>query len=312
LRRAALTGATGFLGLHVLPALARAGFQVRILARRAAAPAAWDGLSYETVHGDLSSPQALQALLQDADLVVHAAGLIKARRPADFYAVNRDGTAALAQAARRIAPQARFLMVSSLAAREPQLSDYAASKRQSEQAAQATFADAAGQLCILRPPAIYGPWDRETLTLFKATRNRFAPVAGHGRTAVVHVQDVAAAIAALAQNWRHGVFALADLRPNGYSMQELLGTMAQATGGTPHLLQLPDTLVLAAGHAAGFLNRLTGQAHIFGAGKAREMLHQDWTVSPAEALPAEIYAPRYTLEQGVADTVAWYRRAGWL
>jgi uncharacterized protein YbjT (DUF2867 family) len=111
LRRAALTGATGFLGLHVLPALARAGFQVRILARRAAAPAAWDGLSYETVHGDLSSPQALQALLQDADLVVHAAGLIKARRPADFYAVNRDGTAALAQAARRIAPQARSFRI---------------------------------------------------------------------------------------------------------------------------------------------------------------------------------------------------------
>jgi len=312
LRRAALTGATGFLGLHLLPALLQADFQVRILARGEPPAGPWDGLPFETVRGGLEDPDALAELVRDADLVVHAAGLIKARKPAAFFAVNRDGTAALAAATRRVAPKARFLFVSSLAAREPQLSDYAASKRQAEAAAQAAFADAPDQLAILRPPAIYGPWDKETLTLFRATQGRFAPVAGHGRTAVVHVRDAAGAIAALAQNWRAGQFALADARAEGYAMHELLLAIARATGGRPYLLALPDWLVLAAGHAAGLWKRLTGTVHIFGPGKAREMLFPDWTVSPAELLPAEIFAPRFGLVEGVADTVAWYRQAGWL
>lgn len=315
--RAALTGATGFLGLHVLPALVQAGFEVRILARRDPAPgepaaAAWDGLTFETVRGSLNDAGALKALVQDVDVVVHAAGLVKARSQAEFLQVNRDGTAALAGAMLAQAPGANFLLISSLAAREPGLSDYAFSKRQAEMAAEAIFAGREGQLAIIRPPAIYGPWDRATLAFFQATLLPIAPVLGRGRVAVIHACDAALAIAALAKGWRPGRFVLADERPEGYRMRDVVLAAARATGGRPHVVQLPDALVLAAGQASALWARITGKVQIFGPGKAREMVHTDWTVPGTELLPAEVFTPRVSLEAGFANTVAWYRRAGWL
>lgn len=310
--RAALTGATGFLGIHLLPALVEAGFDVRILARRDPEPGIWQGLAFETVRGDLADAAALAALVQGADVVVHAAGLTKALRGAEFLRVNRDGTAALVNTITSTASGARFLLVSSLAAREPRLSDYAFSKNQAELAVQAAFAGSPEKLAIIRPPAIYGPWDKETLTVFRSTLRPFASIPGRGRTALIHAREAAAAIAALAKSWRAGRYALADARPEGYAMRDLLLAAARATGGKARIVQVPDQIFLAAGSAAGLWARLSGKPLIFGPGKAREMLHADWMVSAAELLPAEIFSPRLGLDAGFADTVAWYRHAGWL
>lgn len=310
--RAALTGATGFLGLHLLPALLQAGYNVRILARRDPSHPAWQGLNFETVRGGLEDTGALAELVRGADLVIHSAGLIKARRGEDFLTVNRDGTVALAAITRRQAPLARFLQISSLAAREPQLSDYSFSKYAAELAARLIFADASEQLAIIRPPAIYGPWDKETLPLFQSTQRRFSAVIGRGRLTVIHAGDAASAIVALTKHWRPGRFTLADDHPQGYRMRDLLLAGAKATGGTPRLVQLPDPVVLAAGRAIGLLARISGKTQIFGLGKAREALHPDWSVSREELLPPEIYTPRFGLDAGFADTVAWYRQAGWL
>ncbi len=285
---------------------------MRILTRREHRHPAWTDLPYQIVHGSLEDEFALTELLRNAQLVVHAAGLIKARDRSEFLRVNRDGTARLAGRTRARAPEARFLLVSSLAAREPQLSDYAFSKRQAELAAEAAFAAAPGRLAIIRPPVIYGPWDKATLGIFKAARLPFTLVPGRGRTAMIHAGDAAAAIAAVATDWRPGQFALADRRPEGYGMRKLLQTAAQATGGTPRLVQVPDAVVLAAGRGAGLWSQLTGKAHIFGPGKAREILHANWGVSSAELLPTAIFKPRFDLQEGFADTVAWYRQKGWL
>ncbi len=312
-RLAAVTGGTGFLGLHLIPALARAGFRLRLLVRRDPAHPAFAGLAFETLRGDLADAGAVEALVRGADVVIHAAGLIKARGRAEFFRVNRDGTALLAGAARRLAPRARFLLVSSLAAREAGLSAYAASKRAGEEAAREAYAGAAEQLAILRPPAIYGPWDRETLALFRASLWRVAPVFGAGRVAVIHAADAAAAIAALAgEAFRPGRFALADSRPEGYSPRALLEEAARATGGRPLLLPMPGQAVLAAGLACGLAGRLRAEPPILTLGKARELLHPDWSVPLAELLPAAVYSPGYGLAAGFAETAAWYRASGWL
>ena len=126
----ALTGATGFIGRHLVRALAEAGWRVRVLLR--SDPAVideWQGLELDVVAGSLADAAALERLVTDVDAVIHLAGAIKASRRAQFFAVNAEGAGAVSQAARRLAPAAHFLHVSSLAAREPQLSDYAASKR---------------------------------------------------------------------------------------------------------------------------------------------------------------------------------------
>ena len=188
-RLAAVTGATGFVGPHLVAALARRGWKLRLLIRRWTPLPSLAGVEAEIVWGDLSDEASLETLVAGADAVVHAAGLIKARRPAEFDAVNRDGTARLSA----LAPDVPFLLLSSLAAREPQLSPYAASKR----AAEEVVARRSGPWLAVRAPAVYGPGDRETLAYFKMARNGFAlqPDCPDARLSLVHVEDLAEAMA---------------------------------------------------------------------------------------------------------------------
>jgi len=309
-RQAAVTGATGFLGAHLVRALSGAGYAVRVLARREPSPPGWGDARVEVVSGVLSDPEALRRLTRGADLVVHAAGVIKAPDPATFMEINRDGTTRLAQIVGEAAPQARFLLVSSLAAREPHLSDYAASKRAGEVAAAAAVP--AERLTIVRPPAIYGPGDRETFTVFKAAAlSPILPVpSAKAKLALIHVEDAAAATVALVTA-PPGVYALADARPEGYAWREIFEAAAHATNRRPRLIDAPPWLLPGLARAAGFIARMNGQPPILTEGKLREILHQDWSVSPAELAPG-LPAPRFSLREGFAHTLAWYSREGWI
>jgi len=310
---AALTGASGFLGRHIGRALEGGGYRVRILAR--AAPSTQDGLeaASELVVGRLDDGEALAVLVRGCEVVVHAAGLIKARRRQDFTLVNVEGSRRLAQAAARHAPDARIVQVSSLAAREPLLSSYAASKRAAEDAMRQVLAP--DRLTIVRPPAIYGPGDRETLALFRAVKSLPMiplPGADRARLALIHVADAARQIAALAQTDASGAtWALADGRPQGYGWKQIMAAAGEALGRRRAFVQLPASAVLAVGAVSAGLARLGGGAPIFNLGKARELLHPDWSVAPSDLAPG---GPplRFDLAGGFADTVAWYRAQGWL
>ena len=305
---AALTGATGFLGRPVAEALLARGYRLRVLGR----PGASFEFPAEIVTGRLDDADALARLAEGAQLVVHAAGLIKARRPSAFLPVNVEGARCMAEAARRQAPDARFVLVSSLSAREPQLSAYAASKAAGEDAVREVLAPE--RLTIVRPPAIYGPGDRETLALFKAIARLPAlpaPGPAKARLALIHVADAAAQIAALADRPASGaVFALADDRPEGYGWLQIVQTAGRALGRAPRLLPTPAAAILALGAVGSLLGRI-GPAQIMTLGKAREALHGDWSVRPEELAPG-LAPPRFDLASGFADTIAWYRSAGWL
>lgn len=312
-RVVAVTGATGFLGQHLVVALACEGARIRILARRDCTHELWRGIPLDVVPGSLEDARALERLAAGADAIVHAAGLIKAHDRAAFLRANRDGTRAIAQAARLYAPTSRFIAISSLAAREPQLSDYAASKQAGEQAVRAVYDNAPDRLVILRSPAIYGPWDRETLAIFKAASRAVVPVFGSGRIAIVHVADAAAAIARLAMGaGAAGLYTLSDTNPAGYRITDLLSEAARAVGSRPRFVRVPDKVLLAVGKASAWWGQRRGHAPIFTAGKAREMLHPDWSVAPNEALPHSIYQSKIGISEGFRETAAWYKAAKWL
>ncbi len=147
----AITGATGFVGGHLIRAARERGYELRALTRGWRPPQ--DGIDW--VEGALDRPEALHKLARGADAVVHIAGLINAPDRAGFAAVNVAGTAAMIDAARRAGVR-RFVHISSLAAREPSLSDYGWSKAKAERLVAASGLD----WTILRPPAVYGPGDR--------------------------------------------------------------------------------------------------------------------------------------------------------
>lgn len=305
-RVVAVTGATGFLGRHLVRALAQAGWTPRVLVRRDPIHPLWRNLEVEVVAGDLKTPGALERLSRGAEVVVHAAGLIKAGSLEGFNVVNRDGALAAAQAAQTAG--ARFILVSSLAAREPALSRYAASKRAGEDAVRDISPDA----LVVRPPAIYGPGDTETLGLFRlAAASPVMPVLSPAaRIAMIHVHDASAKLAGYCKSPASGVVELSDVRPDGYTWTEIMSAAAAVMGRKPRLVRLPDTGILAAGALADAWSFATRTPTIFGFGKARELLHADWTLSSAPM--AEGVPSVFGLLDGFAHTVDWYRTEGWL
>lgn len=309
---AAVTGAGGFVGQHVVMALAQAGWHTRLLMRRPPDRQPWRATGAQLVAGSLSDDSALEQLVEGADAVIHVAGLIKAARRKHFFDINRDATEALARTAKRLSPRAHFVHVSSLAAREPLLSDYAASKRAGEDAVLDVLGSRA---TVLRPPAVYGPGDRETLLFFQLARNRLVPLLGtrDAVVAMIHVQDLARLITSLAAlDPRGGVLTAADDRPAGYRWEELLGAAAHAVGNpAPRFVNAPRSL-LSGVALLGDLARALGSASMLSSQKLRELRHPDWGVSPAELAQVEGWEARFDLDKGFADAVAWYRSEGWL
>lgn len=311
---AAVTGATGFLGRYIVRAMTGAGWQVRILTRQASVHPQLADLKFETVPGDLSDGRALRELVDGADAVIHAAGLIKASSAAAFRTVNVGGTANLVTALKENKPSTRLLMVSSMAAREPQLSPYAETKRRAEEA-MAAMLGSPHDWAVVRPCAVYGPWDRETLAIFRAASRRIFPLPRikNARVALIHAADAAAAIASLCDRGPSGaIFELTDERVGGYSWDEIVSAAETAVGRKVLALPLPGMIVRAAATMNATAARLTRRTPMLTLGKAREILHADWGSAPDRRPPADLWQPKIGLNQGFRDTVSWYRDRLWL
>ncbi len=308
---AALTGGTGFFGRYIAQALAAAGWRVRLLTRSAPIHPQLAAIPLELVLGDLGDRIALSRLVSGARVVIHAAGLVKARSEACFFTVNRDGARNLAESVARQAEPPRFIMISSLAARAPALSAYAASKRTGEEAIAGTL----GSLSwvVLRPCVIYGPWDEEGLTMLHLAQHWAAPAitAPEPRIGMIHARDAAAAVVALCNDeLSHASFEISEARLDGYGWRELLQRIGAALGRVPHAIPVPDIVVRLAGAASDGIAALSGQAGIFGRGKAREILHRDWSIDPARQLPGHLWLPSIDLDSGMRETVASWRGLG--
>lgn len=300
--RIALTGATGFVGRAVMRQLAVRNHEVSVLVRK---PAQFtDSGEARVVAGDLFNKMALADLVKGADAVLHLAGAIKALRREGYFAANRDGTANLAEAA-RAAGTRRFVHVSSLAAREPQLSDYAASKRAAEEVLS-THA-AAMNILIVRASAVYGPGDVATLPLLKALTGSLAVFPGRSeqRFSLIHVDDLAAVLCEALERDTTGTIEVDDLS-GGHDWAELID-LAQAAYDRPgrHVF-LPYAVAASAGFAGDVLAAITGQPQMLSSGKMRELYHPDWVVAGRNwPRPHPI-----GLGQGLPETIRAYQAEG--
>ncbi|MDV3257459.1 MAG: NAD(P)H-binding protein, partial [Sphingomonas sp.] len=185
----AITGATGFVGSRLLALALEGGHEVRALARRPQEER--QGVSW--IEGALDRPDSLEQLLEGARAVIHVAGVINAPDAAGFEAGNVAGTAAVIAAAKKVGT-GRFIHVSSLAAREPGLSVYGETKARSEELVSSSGLD----WSIVRPPAVYGPGDRETLDLFRMAKSGLVLLPPAGRLSLIHVDDLGQLLISLA------------------------------------------------------------------------------------------------------------------
>lgn len=301
----ALTGASGFIGTALLAALLEAGYTVRALAHRTPLPA---HPSLTPVRGSLDDAATLATLVEGAETVIHAGGLVVARRRADFFRINTQATEMLATAAQQ-AGVARFLFVSSLAARAPWLSAYAKSKHDAEHLLSQTTTLAWD---TLRPPAIYGPGDANSLPFLRmlARGQLWLPVKRDARISMLHVDDLVRAILAwlsMQASPLRQTYEIADAA--GSYRWDALVTEAQTALEHPiHLYTIPRTLALlgvAMVQGFAYARKRTSFVTI---GKIREMTHADWSVNSEAFCSATGWSPNITIYDGLRDSMRWVEK----
>lgn len=309
----AVTGATGFLGRHALEALKAAGWTPRILVRRTVDTNAEPFAGAQQVVGDLFDGAALGRLVADTDAVLHLAGVVKAARAHAYRVTNTEGTERLVRAWQENAPGARLVFASSMAAREPALSEYARSKADAEQCLR-DLEDRVDWR-IIRPCAVYGPGDRETLSVFRLADSAMQPMlnAADARVCLVHARDVAEAIVATLEDPQsQTVREVTDARVDGYRWDELVSAAAHALARTPKPYRVPTSVLQAIGGFGGLFTGVTGRPALLSPGKVREILHADWSSRIDLQVPSDIWKPQIRLEDGFDEAIGWYRKQGWL
>lgn len=323
--KALVTGATGFVGSHLIDTLLEAGDRVTALVRT---PRKAEGLAERGViliSGDLHDDAALERAVAGQDVIYHSAGLVAARDDATFLAINREGTARIRKAAEQ-SGSPRFVFVSSLAAGGP--ASRGARRRDDEPpepitgygrsklAGEAVVRQSRLPWIIVRPPAVYGPRDPEFFRLFKAARLGILPVFGDGgqELSLVYVKDLARALAALARSEPALGGTWYPCHREVLTSRDVALTIGRAMGRTVRILPLPVWIGGAALSLTGLAARLAGGTTLLTPDKGKELFAPAWTCDPAplERVTGGAWSAQYDLAEGTQMTAGWYREAGWL
>lgn len=270
----ALTGATGFIGQEILRNLVSNGYKVHALTRKPRE----DEASVHWVHGDLNDKTALHQLVEGVDAVIHCAGTVRGRSLEDFVQTNVDGTTNLVLAAEQQITKPRFLLISSLAAREPELSWYAKSKQMAEQSV--INYSASDQWIIFRPTAVYGKGDKELKPVFNATRRGILPLIGKtsNKISLLHVDDFVAAIACwLAMSEpASGIYELDDGNTGGYSYESIAALTQEVWGRPVRCIKVPISVVRLVAQTNLTLAKLFHYSPMLTPKKVKELQHSNW------------------------------------
>jgi nucleoside-diphosphate-sugar epimerase len=316
-----VTGGTGFIGTHLVRRLLAAGQPVRCLIRRQARPRNLPA-GVEPVYGDLASGAGLSEALRGADTVIHLAGVTKALSSSEYYAGNARASRNLAGAMAGLG--LRLVHVSSLAAIGPSLdgkpvtedaephplTHYGKSKLEAERAVQELAPDAV----IVRPPVVYGPNDTDVFQLLKSISRGFVlQIAGGERWfSAIYVKDLVEGLMAAAASPRAAgrAYFLAHAKPVSWSQFGALA--ARIMKRTPRVLKLPAAVARATGWGAEIWSQFTGKPGIVSREKVAEAECAFWTCDPRRAAAELGFAASTSLEEGLAETLLWYKEAGWL
>jgi len=324
---ALVTGASGFIGSHLAEHLAQRGYTVRVLLRKTSSTAWLESLQLEKVYGDVFQEDRLAEAVQGAQYVFHSAGLTKAKTPEEYFGANTQGTANLLHAALRHAPGLRrFVLVSSQTASGPSptatpitedhppqpITTYGRSKLEAEQECL-KLADRL-PVTIVRPPAVYGPRDKDIFEFFRTFSRGLQPMVGFSEkyVSLIHVLDLVRGIAMAAEceGARGRTYFLSSTR--AYGWKEVGEVTRRAMGRRALRLRIPEPGVYAIASIAHFASLFSPRPALINLEKARDMVQNYWTCDSSRAKRDFGFKQEISLEEGIAGTVEWYKQAGWL
>lgn len=319
--KALITGGTGFIGSHLAESLVRQGFEVTCLVRNLARQGYLEGVTVEKIAGDCTQPETLAAAVKNADYVFHLAGLTKARSDQEFFAGNVLATRNVVNAVLEHAPDIKRLFhLSSLAASGPSpdgtplredcpfapVSSYGRTKMEGEQAVFAVRDRI--PVTIIRPPAVYGPRDRDVLIFFQLVKRGIVPYWGNSRYSFLYVEDLVNGIIQSAQHEDTvgEVFFLSD--GNIYSSDDIIDAISAALQRRPLKVSIPRAVI----PAVGFVSRFASRLSIVSSDRMKDIQHQYWVCDPGKAKTRFGFQPKVDMRTGAQWTADWYRIHQWI
>jgi dihydroflavonol-4-reductase len=323
--RVLVTGGTGFLGSHLVDRLLEEpGVEVFALVRDPSRLRWLEGEGrVRLLAGDLGN---IPTLPDGLAVVYHVAGSTKTLRSKAYYTVNRDGTANLLRALERLSGRPRFVHMSSLAAVGPSspgrgvreddpprpISAYGESKLQAE--LEVLKRRDRFPTVLLRLGAIYGPRDEDFLEYFRWIKRGIRPLLGrHKAMSLIYVRDaVRAALTAGQAGCASGeVFNIADPTPCGW--EDIGSVAAGLLGKKPIDIRLPLWAAYLASAASEGVGRLIGaESGLMNLTKIKQMRPDGWVADVRKAREGLGFETRFSLEQGLGETIAWYLQKGLL
>ncbi len=325
--KALVTGATGFIGSHVVDLLLKKGYTIRCLVRTTSDLRWLKGLPIEFVHGDLFDQAALRSAVEGADYIFHSAGVTKSKTKEGYFRGNTEGTANLLAAAREHAPSLkRFVHLSSQTAAGPSpsrtpiteevtphpITTYGQSKLKAEE--ECLKVASAIPVVNVRLPAVYGPRDKDIFEFFNTIAKGLQPMVGfHEKyVSLLHVADVVRGLVQAAESPKAagGTYFLSSKEIYGW--REVGDITKRAIGKSVLRIRIPEFGVYTIAAFAELFSRFSPKPALINFEKARDMVQDYWTCDSTKAKRDFGYEQAVSLEEGVVNTVAWYRAEGWL
>ena len=322
-----VTGASGFVGGHVVEALARNGIRPRCLVRETSRLDFIAEWSPELVRGDVTSPASLETAVAGVEAIVHCAGVTRALSQQDFFRVNAEGCGNLYRACLARNPSVRQIVhIGSLTALGPSVpgspvdegrercpvSHYGSSKLAGQRIAEAHMERL--PIVVLIPPAVYGPFDRAFLGLFACAKRGLSPVIGREERwmSLIYAQDLALAVLACLESPKAAgnAYLLEDGQP--HTWREVMVAIGQTMPAPQRRVRIPLIVARAAAAAIGVAAGWRGKPAWFDRDRLKDFVQPSWTCSSARIRAELGFAPQYTLEQGLAETCRWYQEHHWL
>lgn len=325
-RSVLITGANGFVGSRLCRKFLDEGFTVIAGVRKSADLSLLEGLDIHYRYGDVTRPDTLPEMVRDVDYIIHNAGVVKAKKKQLFFDVNELGTKSLFEAIVEYNPYIKkVIYISSLAAAGPSLkgnpvtetdiphpvTTYGASKLAGEKQVM-TFSDKLN-IVILRPSGIYGPGEKEILSVFETLKKGIKPYIGNmqRKLQLVHVDDLCLGVykTIIGETTSGSLYFIAENR--AYTMEELMSHFEAAVGKKCFPLVLPASIFKAIAYVSKTLFKLVNATPMLTPEKTRELL-ASWEISTEKAKQEIGFESTIPLAQGAKETYAWYKKEGWL
>lgn len=322
-----VTGASGFVGSHLVDKLLAEGHQVKCILRSSSSRRWLEGKPVEIVDFGLFDKAALKDVLKDADYIYHVAGIVKAKRVEDYFKGNVESTKTLLEVATEVNPNLkRFLIVSSQTACGPSLNGkpcseeteehpittYGRSKFAQEQLAKSYFDKL--PITIVRPPAVFGERDTEVYLIFKTYKAGLMTLIGFDNKMLnlIHVADLVNGIydASISPNTIGRKYFVAS--EELYTWPQVGDAIAKALGKRALTLRLPHTLVYSVATIAQFFAMFSSKAATFNLEKARDFVQPGWTCEVSKAKKDFGFTQKVSLEEGIKRSIDWYKEMKWL